>query len=72
MLLTGANDPRVSPYQSRKMIARLQAASTSGLPLLLRTSNKTGHGLDAPLDERIDEAADVDAFLAEQLGLTLR
>ncbi len=71
LLLTGANDPRVDPYHSRKMIARLQAASTSGLPLLLRTSAKTGHGLDAPLDERIDEAADVDAFLAEQLGLTL-
>jgi len=71
MLLTGANDPRVSPYQSRKMIARLQAASASGQPLLLRTSSKTGHGLDAPLDERVDQAADVDAFLAEQLGLTL-
>jgi prolyl oligopeptidase len=71
LLLTGSHDPRVDPYQSRKMIARLQAANASGMPLLLRTSNKTGHGLDAPLDERIDEAADMNSFLAEQLGLTL-
>ncbi|HEY8042390.1 MAG TPA: hypothetical protein VIF15_21450 [Polyangiaceae bacterium] len=46
-----------------------QAATGSGLPVLLRTSGKTGHGLDSPLDERIDQAADVYSFLAEQLGM---
>ena len=30
LFLTGANDPRVDPMQSRKMTARLQAATASG------------------------------------------
>jgi prolyl oligopeptidase len=69
LMLTGANDPRVNPYHSRKMVARMQAATASGLPILLRTSASTGHGIGTPLDERIDEMADVHAFLVEQLGL---
>jgi prolyl oligopeptidase len=69
LMLTGANDPRVNPYHSRKMVARLQAATTSGLPILLRTSASTGHGMGTPLDERVEQMADVHAFLVEQLGL---
>lgn len=69
MLLTsGEFDPRVDPLQSRKMVARLQAASTSGLPILLR-SNQAGHGLDTALDERIEEGAAIRAFLFAQLGV---
>ncbi|MCC7083448.1 MAG: S9 family peptidase [Pirellulales bacterium] len=69
LMLTGSNDPRVDPMQSRKMIARLQAASASPAPILLRTSENTGHGLGTPLDERINELADVDAFIFAQLGI---
>ena len=72
LLLTGANDPRVDPMQSRKMTARLQAATDGDAPILLRTSHTTGHGRDTPLSERIDQAVDVDAFLFDQLGLKLR
>lgn len=32
-LLAGENDPRVSPANSRKMAARLQAATAFGLPV---------------------------------------
>ena len=71
LLLTGANDPRVDPYNSRKMTARLQAASTSGQPVLLRTSGNTGHGIGTPLDEVVEEVTDVDAFLMDQLGMRL-
>lgn len=71
LMLTGAFDPRVDPSHSRKMIARLQAASASGLPVLLRTSAKTGHGMGTPLDEHVDQEADVLGFLAEQLGVSL-
>jgi prolyl oligopeptidase len=71
LLLTGVNDPRVNPWHSRKMLARLQAATASGQPVLLRTSGNTGHGIGTPLDERIEQAADVHAFLAEQLGITV-
>ena len=42
---TGENDHRVNPMQSRKMTARLQAATSSGRPILLRTSSNAGHGI---------------------------
>ncbi len=71
LMLTGANDPRVSPLQSRKMIARLQAASSSAAPLLLRTSADSGHGVTSSLDERIAQLTDAYAFLFEQLGVTI-
>jgi prolyl oligopeptidase len=69
LFLTGANDPRVDPMQSRKMTARLQAASTSGAAVLLRTSSETGHGGGTPLSEEIDQWADIYAFLFDQLGV---
>lgn len=43
LLSTGANDPRVSPWEAAKMAARLQAASTSGKPILLRVDYAGGH-----------------------------
>ena len=69
LFLTGANDPRVNPANSRKMTARLQAATSSKAPILLRTSSNTGHGIGSSLDEQIEEGADVWAFLFDQLGL---
>jgi prolyl oligopeptidase len=67
MFLTGANDPRVDPMQSRKMTARLQAAGAG--TVLLRTSGSGGHGLTTPLTEQIDQTADVYAFIFDQLGV---
>jgi prolyl oligopeptidase len=71
LFLTGANDPRVNPANSRKMAARLQAATSSKAPILLRTSSTTGHGINSGLDERVEEGADVWAFLFDQLGLRM-
>jgi prolyl oligopeptidase len=71
LLLTGANDPRVNPANSRKMTARLQAATSSNAPILLRTSSNTGHGIDSSLDEQVEQGADVWAFLFDQLGLRM-
>jgi prolyl oligopeptidase len=65
----GEHDGRVNPAHSRKMTARLQAASTSGLPVLLRSSESSGHGMGTALDELIEEGADVYAFLFDQLGV---
>ncbi len=72
LFLTGANDPRVDPMQSRKMTARLQAATASGLPVLLRTSAGSGHGLDTSLSERIEEYVDVYSFLFAELGVPVK
>jgi prolyl oligopeptidase len=69
LFLTGANDPRVDPLHSRKMTARLQEASSSGLPVLLRTSSKTGHGRATPLSEQIDRSVHYYAFLFNELGM---
>src|SRR5439155_641259 len=69
MFLTGANDPRVNPANSRKMAARLQAATSSKLPVLLRTNSSSGHGIGSALSEQIDEQADVYTFLFDQLGV---
>jgi len=72
LFLTGANDPRVDPLQSRKMTARLQAATAAKAPILLRTNASSGHGLDTSLSEQIEEYVDVFAFLFDQLGVKVR
>ena len=69
LLTTGANDPRVDPYNSRKMTARLQAASASAHPILLRASDDVGHGIGSPLGAVIEEQADSYAFLMHELGM---
>ena len=65
----GDNDGRVAPYESRKMTARLQAASASSHPILLRTESSAGHGMGTALSTRIEELADVYSFLVDQLGM---
>ena len=67
--LTGENDGRVNPANSRKMTARLQAATGSDHPILLRQSSGSGHGMGTALSERIAQKADVFAFLFDQLGM---
>jgi prolyl oligopeptidase len=67
-LLTGANDSRVDPANSRKMAARLQAATSSKLPVLLQVGS-SGHGLDSSLSDRVAEQADVYGFLFQELGV---
>jgi prolyl oligopeptidase len=69
LLLTGDNDGRVAPYNSRKMAASLQAANISGHPILLRTRSSVGHGIGSGLSEVIAARADVYSFLFDQLGI---
>ncbi len=69
LLTTGENDRRVAPYNSLKMTARLQAATASGEPVLLRVSTDTGHGIGTGLEKRIEQSADAYAFLMNELGM---
>jgi prolyl oligopeptidase len=69
LLTTGANDPRVAPWQSRKFAAALQDASTSGQPVLLLTRMNAGHGIGAPFSQRVGNAALSMTFFATELGL---
>ncbi len=68
LFLTGENDHRVNPMNSRKMTARLQASGTAR-PVLLRTSSIAGHGIGTALNERIEQNADALSFLFTQLGV---
>ena len=67
LFMTGENDPRVDPMQSRKMTARLQEATTAASPILLRTSANAGHGSGNSLNEQIEQSVDLYAFLFSHL-----
>ncbi len=71
MFTTGDLDTRVPPLQARKMAARLQSASSSGLPIVLRYDSKGGHAASRgrPMSLAIDETAVELAFLIMQTGL---
>jgi prolyl oligopeptidase len=67
LLTTGVTDPRVAPFHLGKMTARLQAATTSGKPILLRVDYDAGHGIGSTRGQQDREAADTYAFLLWQL-----
>ena len=69
ILTIGMNDPRVDPWESAKFAARLQAATTSNRPILLRVDFKGGHGIGASKAQRISQQADMFAFFWDQFGL---
>lgn len=73
MLATGDLDSRVPPLQARKMTARLQAATGSGLPVVLWYDAKGGHaaGRGRPMSLRIEDSARELTFMAQQLGLAV-
>ena len=50
---------------ARKMAARLQAATSSGRAVLLRSESRAGHGQGKPISRVLEEWTDVWAFLAD-------
>ncbi|MGI4856487.1 MAG: prolyl oligopeptidase family serine peptidase [Janthinobacterium lividum] len=68
MFTTGANDPRVSPWHMLKMAARVQAATSSGRPVLLRIDYDAGHGMGSSLSQYVSKQADEWAFALWQMG----
>ena len=69
LLITGVNDPRVAPWQSRKFAAALQTATTSRHPVLLLTRMNEGHGVTASFSQRVGNAAAALGFFAQELRL---
>jgi prolyl oligopeptidase len=69
LFVTGDADTRVDPLHARKMAAMVQAATASGLPVLLRYDTKAGHSGGLPIDRQIENNADELAFLVWQLGM---
>ena len=68
IVTTGANDPRVEAWEPAKMAARLQAATASGKPVLLRVDFDAGHGIGSTKSQAVAELADVYAFFLWQMG----
>jgi len=69
LLTTGSNDPRVDPWMPGKMTARLQAATSSGKPILLRVDYGGGHGGGSGEAQRQEALADRFSFLLWQFGI---
>jgi prolyl oligopeptidase len=68
MVHTGDLDTRVPPLQGRKFTARLQAATRSGLPVILHYDERMGHAGGRGTSHIVRDAAMELAFLLRQLG----
>jgi prolyl oligopeptidase len=69
LLIHGLNDPRVDVWNSAKTAARLQGASSSGKPILLRLDGQAGHGVGSTAQQGTLKLADTYSFLLWQFGL---
>jgi prolyl oligopeptidase len=72
LLTCGLNDQRVVAWQPAKMGARLQAATSSGNPVLIRVDADAGHGFGSTREQRNALIADVHAFVGARTGLVGR
>jgi prolyl oligopeptidase len=68
LLTHGFNDPRVNPWMSGKMAARLQAVAKNNSPALLRVDFDAGHGIGSTREQILAQYADIYSFLFWQLG----
>ena len=71
LVTTADHDDRVVPGHSFKFAAALQAAQAGPAPVLIRIDSKAGHGGGKPTSKRIDEMADIYAFIVKNLGMSL-
>jgi prolyl oligopeptidase len=75
LITTADHDDRVVPSHSFKFAAALQAAQSAApncdRPVLIRVETQGSHGY-RPLDRRISELADIWAFTAHHLGMTVQ
>ena len=69
LVTTADHDDRVVPGHSFKFAATLQAAQKGPAPTLIRIETKAGHGAGKPTAKRIEETADVFAFLVKNLKI---
>jgi prolyl oligopeptidase len=69
LLATAESDTRVDPMHARKMAARLQAATSSRHPILLRLESKAGHGAGKPIAKVLDELTDTWSFVFQELAV---
>lgn len=69
MVLTGDHDDRVVPAHSFKYAATLQEKYKGLNPVMIRIETMAGHGAGKPTAKRIEESADIWAFIYENMGI---
>lgn len=69
LMLTTDSDDRVDPLHARKFVAAVRHASSSGHPVLLRVEENAGHGGGDKVDKRVQQQADIFAFLMRELDV---
>ena len=72
LVMTADHDDRVVPAHSFKFAATMQHCQAGEAPVLIRIESKAGHGAGKPTSKRIDEAADMYAFLFQNIGVPYR
>ena len=68
LFTAGMNDSRLKPWQSAKMVARLQTATNSGKPVLLYVDYAGGHDVGNTAAEYQARLANSWSFLLWQFG----
>lgn len=68
LVQTGLNDTRVPPWQARRFAARLQEATTSGLPVILLHDLRSGHSGGRSTAQTVELAAQEMEFLLRHVG----
>ena len=71
LFISGDADTRCNPMHTRKMVARLQAATGSDHPILLDYKPAWGHTPVQPLSTKIDALSERLAFICHELGVHL-
>jgi prolyl oligopeptidase len=69
LITTADTDDRVVPMHSFKFAAALQNAQAGPAPILIRIETRAGHGAGTPTTKQIEQAADLWAFLVQNLGM---
>jgi len=72
LFISGDADTRCNPMHTRKMAARLQAATSSGHPILLDYKPAWGHTPVQPLSTKIDALTERLAFICHELGVPVQ
>ena len=71
LFTAGEFDPRVDAYHAKKMVARLQAATSSDQPILLRMESG-GHGIGQSLDQQVGLVTDYYTFFFDRMRMPYR
>ncbi len=72
VITAGRHDVRVPAWIPAKFTARIQAATTSGKPIVLRVESEAGHGIGSTRTQIEEEWADLFSFAFAESGVAIQ